>query len=123
MNTLQSLGRKGEDLAAGYLKKLGYRIIGRNVVNSLGELDLVADDGRCLVVVEVKTRSSSLRPPSEAVNFRKRRKLCQVAALFLKTYRDPHRPLRFDVVEVICPEQGAPVINHIRAAFEAAEGF
>ena len=113
------LGRRGEELAAGHLESLGYRIVERNLVNAVGELDLVALDGRTVVLVEVKTRSRSGRAPSDAVNWRKRRKLTMTAELFLQMRRWQERPARFDVVEVICPPGGAPLIHHIKNAFEA----
>ncbi|MDL2226286.1 YraN family protein [Deltaproteobacteria bacterium OttesenSCG-928-M10] len=121
MDQRHELGRRGEDLAADYLKSLGYRIVGRNLANRIGELDLVAEDGRTVVVVEVKTRSKSGRPPAEAVDGRKRRKLTLTATLFLQMKKWDARPARFDVVEVVCPPGGAPIINHIKDAFEAVE--
>jgi len=109
----------GEDLAAGHLEALGYKLAARNHVNRLGELDLVALDGETVVVVEVKSRARAGRPPSEAVTSRKRRKLVQVALLFLKLKRWQDRPVRFDVVEVVAPPGSTPVINHIPRAFQA----
>lgn len=119
MDPRHELGRRGEELAAGYLKSLGYKIVGRNLVNNIGELDLVAEDGRTVVVVEVKTRAKSGRPPAEAVNGRKRRKLTMTAVLFLQAKKWDDRPARFDVVEIVCPPGGTPIINHIKDAFEA----
>ena len=119
MDRRHELGRRGEDLAADYLQSLGYKIIGRNVVNRIGEIDLVAEDGRTVVVAEVKTRGKNGRPPAEAVNFRKQRKLTLTAALFLQMKKWDNRPARFDVLEIICPPDGAPIINHIKDAFEA----
>ncbi|UQZ89572.1 YraN family protein [Deltaproteobacteria bacterium Smac51] len=115
----RELGRKGEDLAASHLEGLGYKIVGRNVVNALGELDLVAVDGRTVVVVEVKTRARAGRRPSDAVDFRKRKKLTMVASLFLQSRKWSDRPARFDVVEVVSPPGGAPMVRHIINAFEA----
>jgi putative endonuclease len=113
------LGRRGEELAAGHLKSLGYLLVARNHVNAVGELDLVVMDGDTVVVVEVKSRRRPGRPPAEAVNFRKQRKLTMTAALFLKSRRWENRPTRFDVVEVVSPPGAAPLINHIPNAFEA----
>jgi len=121
MDKRHELGRRGEELAAGHLEALGYRLEARNHVNPLGELDLVALDGETVVVVEVKSRGRAGRPPAEAVNIRKRRKLVQVASMFLKLRRWQDRPVRFDVVEVVSPPGGAPAINHIRRAFEAGD--
>jgi putative endonuclease len=119
MDQRHELGRRGEDLAAGHLESLGYQLAARNHVNRLGELDLVALDGGTVVVVEVKSRGRAGRPPAEAVNARKQRKLIPVASLFLKIRRWQDRPVRFDVVEVVSPPGAAPVLNHIRRAFEA----
>lgn len=115
------LGRHGEDLAARHLKREGYQLVARNLVNAFGELDLVLLRGELVVVVEVKTRSQNGRRPAEAVDFRKRRKLTQIAALFLKNRQWQNRPIRFDVVEVICPPGGFPVIHHIPHAFDAVD--
>ncbi|MGL4208863.1 MAG: YraN family protein [Candidatus Adiutrix sp.] len=112
------LGRRGEDLAAKHLQGLGYKIIGRNVVNCIGEIDLVALDGPTVVITEVKTRSKHGLPPSLSVDFRKQRKLSLVALLFLKNRKWENKSARFDVVEVICPPEGAPLIKHIKNAFE-----
>lgn len=113
------LGRRGESLAAAHLKKLGYKIIEQNHLNTVGELDLVAIDGSVIVLVEVKTRSKIGRAPSEAVDFRKRLKLTKVAELYLKRKGWSDKPARFDVVEVISPPGAAPAVRHIKNAFEA----
>lgn len=113
------LGRRGEELAARHLAEKGYQVVGRNLVNAIGELDLVALDGSTVVVVEVKTRGRFGRAPAEAVNYRKRLKLTQAAALFLQSQKWQNRAARFDVVEVVCPPGGSPVIRHITNAFEA----
>lgn len=115
------LGRHGEDLAASHLRAQGYKIVARNLVNAVGELDLVVQRGELVVVVEVKTRSRTGRSPAEAVNFRKRLKLTQTAALFLKSRKWQNRPTRFDVVEVVCPPGASPIIHHIPHAFEAVD--
>ena len=119
MDPRHALGRRGEDLAARHLEGLGYQVVARNLTNAIGELDLVALDGRVVVLVEVKTRSRIGRAPAEAVDFRKQRKLTMTAALFLKDPKWHDRPARFDVVEVVCPPGSAPVIRHIKSAFEA----
>ncbi len=113
------LGRRGEELAAKHLVALGYRILGCNVVNKLGELDIVAVDGQTIVIVEVKARAKSTLAPSLAVNFRKQRKLIQVATLYLKEKGWLERSVRFDVVEVSGPLTAIPRIRHLKSAFTA----
>ena len=115
------LGRKGEDLAAEHLKNLGYKILERNLVNAVGEIDLLAQDGQTLVVVEVKTRSKIGRAPAEAVDFRKQRKLTMTASLLWQARKWQNRPCRFDVVEIISPPGGSLIIRHIKNAFEAVD--
>jgi len=50
----KSLGDRGEDAAAKFLKRLGFHILARSLDSPLGELDIVAVDGRTVVFVEVK---------------------------------------------------------------------
>ena len=70
MHPKDALGRHGEQLAADYLQRAGFRILDRNYRCSDGEIDIVAADRRVLVACEVKTRSG-LRygTPVEAVNY------------------------------------------------------
>ena len=52
------LGRRAEDRAADHIEKsLGWKLLGRNIVNPYGELDIVALDGGELVIVEVRCRT------------------------------------------------------------------
>lgn len=69
-------GNRGEDLAAEYLQKKGYRIEERNFRTRLGEIDIVCWDGEILVFVEVKTKiGHDFGEPEEMVN---KSKLAQV---------------------------------------------
>jgi len=111
------LGQRGEDLAASYLKKKGYKIIHRNFKTMIGEIDIIARDRDDLVFIEVKTRESlEYGQPFESVNRNKRRKIANVAMLYLKKLKDiPH--CRFDVVSVYYKE-GRPEFDLIQYAFE-----
>lgn len=111
------LGINGEDRAARHLESAGYRIVARNWRCSAGEIDIIAIDGRDLVIVEVKTRTSTAYGhPVDAVTFRKQRKLRELAVLWLQGY--PHRgPVRFDVISVLCPRDSEPQIEHWQGAF------
>src|SRR5262245_61385673 len=83
----KTLGRRGEDAAARFLKRLGYKILARGRRLAPGELDLVALDGRMIVFVEVKTRTSAdVGHPAEAVDSTKQRKLTRLAVTFLKRH-------------------------------------
>jgi len=120
----QALGKQGEELAAGFLRRLGYRILGANVRTRLGEIDIIADDPTepALVFVEVKTRrSSAFGSPIEAVDGRKQRRLVRLAEAWLQQH--PERAdatCRFDVIGVLVDGRGDPAIEHIRAAFQSS---
>lgn len=77
-------GRRGEDLAVKELKKLGYKLINRNVTTPYGEADVIVQkDGR-IVFVEVKSRSGvSFGEPKDAVDYRKQEKYRRIAEYYL----------------------------------------
>ncbi len=121
----KTLGQRGEEAAARYLRRRRYKILARGHRFRLGELDLVALDGRTIVFVEVKTRESAeVGHPSEAVDHDKQRKLTQMALSFLKRHRLLEYPTRFDVIAITWPPGGRrPTIEHVPNAFEAAGGW
>lgn len=115
------LGQRGERAAARYLKRKGYKIVARGDRLRPGELDIVAVDGRTVVFVEVKTRSSDRwGSPAEAVDLQKQRRLTRLAVTYLKRHGLLEYPARFDVVAIIWPEdRWRPLIEHFKNAFEA----
>jgi putative endonuclease len=117
----KTLGRRGEEAAARFLKRLGYKILARGRRLAPGELDLVALDGRTIVFVEVKTRTSAdVGHPAEAVDAIKQRKLTRLAVTFLKRHQLLEYPARFDVVAITWPDgRGRPTIEHFKNAFDA----
>ena len=118
-------GRRSERLAAKYLRrKLGYRVVAANVADAAGELDLLALDGRTLVVVEV--RSVSDPDPvraAESVNADKQRRVTEATLRFLKRRRLLGTPVRFDVLAIAWPPGREPTILHLPHAFEATGRF
>lgn len=114
-----ALGPRGENMAARYLRNLGYKIIVRNFRCELGEIDIVAKDGKTLVFVEVKTRAYDDPTPEEQVNDVKRHQLTKAAKLYLSRYGIPQPPARFDVVAIVWPQGREPQIRHTTHAFEA----
>src|SRR5271169_1504716 len=94
-------GKKGEDIAADYLKGRGHNILHRNYRTSLGEADIITSDKDVLVFVEVKTRTgTAFGEPFEAVNSRKQDKLRKIALYYLKLLKT-EKPVRFDIVSII----------------------
>jgi putative endonuclease len=114
----QSLGARGEREAERFLTRLGYKIVARNERDRLGELDLVAIEGRIVVFVEVKTLvSDHYKQPAEAVNKAKQQRLIRAAKRYLLKHELLECDYRFDVVSIVWPPGEVPRIDHIRHAF------
>ena len=117
----KTFGSYGESLARQYLQGQGYRILEENFRNKLGEIDLIAQDGKTICFVEVKTRHS-LRTgqPYEAVTPWKIRKLSRMATFYLKHQCHSMETLsRFDVISIVRDKTGTPSIQHIKNAFDS----
>ena len=105
----QGLGQTGERLAAEELVRRGYHILERNFRCSYGEIDLIAEDEQDLIFVEVKTRRGNVYGlPEEAVTYRKRQKIVQVASYYLDIHACSERSWRIDVVAVQLSKGGRP---------------
>jgi len=117
----KSLGYLGERAAEKFLKRCGYKIVARGLRLPTGELDLVAVDGRTVVFVEVKTRSSAhFGQPAEAVDDYKQMRLTRAALGYLKRHGLLECRSRFDVVAVDWPAgRDKPRVEHFKNAFEA----
>jgi putative endonuclease len=117
-----TLGDRGENLAARHLRNLGYRIITRNYRCPLGEIDIVARDGTTLVFCEVKTRAYDDQgvSPEDQVNDIKQHQITKAARYYLSRYGTVQPAARFDVVAVIWPNNRDPLIRHTPSAFEAS---
>ncbi len=111
-------GKNGEDLAVHYLKKQGYTIVVRNYRQRIGEIDIIARDGECLVFVEVKTRRTGrYGSPFEAVDNRKQIQISKVALEYMTRYKFDDVEARFDVVAVQF-DGHAPKVELMKNAFE-----
>ncbi len=113
-----TLGAQGEEVAVRYLQQRRYKILERNFSTPLGEIDIIARQGRTLAFVEVKTRrSNAFGSPAEAVGPRKQRQIIKVAKWFLASGQGHGLQPRFDVVGVLL--QGETIqVEHIAGAFE-----
>ena len=115
-------GAWGEDRAAEFLEREGYRILERNYRCPLGEMDIIAREGRTVVFVEVKTRSSErFGPPQAAIGPQKQRRMTAIALYYLKGKGWLGTPARFDVAAVSLGEGGEKITLY-RNAFDAT-GF
>ena len=113
-------GRWGEDQAAEYLRRKGFRVTDFNWKCRFGEIDLIVEDGVYLCFVEVKLRKTAAYGSAAAfVDWRKQQRLRTAAELYLAGRPTGLQP-RFDVIEIYAP-QGTdtenPGIFHLENAF------
>jgi putative endonuclease len=104
--------------AERFLRRQRYAIIERNYRCPLGEIDLIALDGRVVVFVEVRSRTGTkFGSPLESVNRRKQQQITKVALHFLSRHRLHAREARFDVIGITW-EAEKPKVEHLKNAFE-----
>ena len=112
-----AVGAYGERLAARYLTEVGMAILDRNWRCDQGEIDIVAMDDSCLVIVEVKTRRSlSFGSPVEAVTAVKAARLRRLAGCWMADHRSlvaSVADVRIDVIGVLRPSRGPAQIEHL----------
>lgn len=124
----RQLGNLGENWAVNFLRERNYKILDRNFLAKLGELDIVAaKTGGFLnqkilevVFVEVKTvrPETSLALAAQNVHFFKKKRLIKTAQLYLKAKKIPSEiPWRIDVILVALDQQkGLAKIEHLENA-------
>lgn len=114
-------GAWGEALAAEYLREKHYKIVAAGYRCRFGEIDLIAQDKKFLVFVEVKLRKSAdFAKAMEYVDKRKQDRLRTTASLYLSENPTKLQP-RFDVVEIYAPagtNTSRPEIHHMEDAFQ-----
>ncbi|MEU2158401.1 YraN family protein [Streptomyces sp. NPDC019396] len=132
MNATRALGRYGEELAARRLVEVGMVVLARNWrCGRAGEVDIVARDGDATVICEVKTRRGAppggpgpsgrsgggpFQHPMAAVTPAKADRLRRLAACWLHRCGapPPQGGVRIDLVGVLVPRRGAPLVEHVR---------
>ena len=119
----QRTGRRGEEAAYFYLRRVGYVMVARNFRSSRrrGEIDIIGWDKDVLCFIEVKTRTThDVKPAEAAVDRDKQRGLAAVAHEYLRQVA-PSCRWRFDVVTVYYERQSSqPLIELFRNAFPIA---
>ena len=121
MATSKLTGAWGEAIAAEFLRKKHYKIIANGFHSRFGEIDLIAQNRKFLVFVEVKLRkSANFAKAREYVDVKKQDKLRITASLYLSQNPTNLQP-RFDIIEIYAPEgtaTAAPEIYHMEDAFQ-----
>src|ERR1039457_5754929 len=109
-------GKKGEEIAVKFLKNKGYKILETNWRLGRNEIDIIAMDGKIIVVAEVKTRqSNSFGEPEIAVTREKQKALVRAANAYVRL-KHLDLEVRFDIISIIL-EKDCEKINHIADAF------
>ncbi|OPX35884.1 hypothetical protein B1H10_00225 [candidate division KSB1 bacterium 4484_188] len=113
-------GKWGEEIAAVFLEKKGFKIVFRNWRAERGDIDIIALDKNHLVFVEVKSGSAEPYGPLEfRITPSKKRQLCKLALIFLQRSAEhnlPNNAYRFDVV-IVEGHPGKYEIRHYQNAF------
>ena len=113
-------GHFGEAVAAEYLRRHGYEIVGMNYQTRMGEIDIIARNRKYLCFVEVKLRKNADHgTAAEFVTRSKQHKLILAAESYWQLHPDSRQP-RFDVMEVYAPDgiDGSVTVHHIEDAFQ-----
>ena len=98
-NNASERGNQAENLAAGFLRRAGIKIVARNYRCKGGEIDLICEDGNTLVFVEVRLRrSADFGGALASITTAKQRRIMRAAEHYLLRYGKPNRACRFDCV-------------------------
>ena len=118
-------GSRSEKTASRFLRQLRYRILEHNFTCDLGEIDIIALDGQCVVFVEVRsTESGDTQKAALSVDAKKQGRLSRLALYYLKRRGLLDCSARFDVLAISWPAgQAEPTIAHYQNAFEATGRF
>jgi putative endonuclease len=115
---VKSLGDRGEEMAVQFLLRTGWHVLDRNFRMGRKEIDVIARRGEVVAFVEVKTRSGlGYGHPLEAITWKKRREIQQVAAAWIERKGRQGDIYRFDAVSVQVRGGGPPLIEHIEDAW------
>ena len=116
----QRFGLLGEQIAARWLTRRGWRIVYRRFRNGRRDIDLVVQRDSTIAFVEVKARKgSTFGDPVEAVHARKQRELAKSAHVWIDRHGRADESYRFDVVGVLV-DDGRVLIKHVENAFGVA---
>lgn len=114
MKIANPLARRGEDKAALFLLKKGFKIIERNFRKGYGEIDIVATKDNMLVFIEVKTRTSEqYGTPFESITSWKLRSLIKTAQFYKLIHKNFPDSMRIDAISVVFDSDGKESLEHL----------
>ena len=113
MNVNRIIGDMGEEKVVWHYRLKGYKIIARNFSCRYGELDIVAQKGDTIIVIEVKTRkNASFAQAKEFVDYHKQNKIKNTTNIFLQKNNLTEYNIRFDVAEVYTESSKINIIEN-----------
>ncbi len=114
MITRKTLGQRGEQAAADYLKNQGYSMVETNWRCSHGEIDLIARRDATLVFVEVRTRqANNTEWAFESITPAKQKRLQTLAYAYLSEHHLQHIAWRVDIIAIAWRRSEPPIIEHV----------
>lgn len=117
MTTRKTLGNRGESAASAYLQEKGYHFVEANWRCPQGEFDLIMQQGKILIFVEVRTRKGGLEAAFESITPRKRQILEQLAYLYLEQ-KQLDCDWRIDVIAISPTTTTSAKIEHLENALD-----
>ncbi len=114
----KTMGRYGEELAAGWLETHGFYILERNFRTCYGEIDIIAEKDMTIHFIEVKYRHNlRFGAPETAISVRKQTTIRKVAWSYLKIHGLTRPSYVFDLIAILKTDSDTPSLNHIVNAF------
>jgi len=114
------IGIRGEETATDILRHKGYKILEHNWRMGHLEVDIIAENKKEIVFVEVKGRTTAFsnKLPEEYVNEDKKRRIIAAANAYIKYHKVEKTP-RFDIIGVLIdPDTGEVTYqNHLENAY------
>lgn len=115
---MNSFGKIAEKKAWNYLRDKKYWLVDHNYSSRFGEIDLIVENKKYIVFVEVKMRNeNSIAQPKEFVDENKQQRMIATAKQFLAQKNINKQP-RFDVIEIISSNYEIKSIKHLENAFD-----
>ncbi len=118
-----STGKKGEEIAASFLRSQGYDIIEKNFRTRHGEIDIIADDGYISFIEVRSVNSKAFGLPEQSIDRRKQDQITKTALMYIKLKKLENKNCKFDVVSVEDVDSNSPKIKLIKNAFELNERY
>lgn len=114
----KTLGQQGEDTACRWLEAKGYKIVARNWLCPLGEIDIVTQIGNSWVFVEVRTRHGSVDDALSSIGTLKRQRMIRAAHAYIESLQQADPIWRIDVIAVAVQRDGSMRVEHVEDALD-----